>query len=148
MLVPQFVRELVPGARIGFFLHIPFPASEVFRTLPNRERLLEGMLGADLVGFHTAAYVRHFGASLLRIVGIAVDVDRVRVGERTVRLGGFPVGIDAARVARLAADPEVASEVSALRGSGGWAVLLGVDRVDYREGSRRRVPACDGPIHL
>src|SRR5438552_3801868 len=146
MLVPQFVRELVPGARIGFFLHIPFPASEVFRTLPNRERLLEGMLGADLVGFHTAAYVRHFGASLLRIVGIAVDVDRVRVGERTVRLGVFPMGIDAARFARLAADPEVASEVSALRGSGDCAVLLAIDRLDYTKGIPRRLLAFDSLI--
>jgi len=143
MLVPQLVRELVPGARIGFFLHIPFPASEVFRTLPNREQLLEGMLGADLVGFHTAAYVRHFGASLLRILGVAVDVDRVRVGERTVRLGVFPMGIDAARFARLAADPEVASEVSALRGSGECAVLLAIDRLDYTKGIPRRLLAFD-----
>ena len=141
MLVPQLVRELVPGARIGFFLHIPFPASEVFRTLPNREQLLEGMLGADLVGFHTAAYVRHFGASLLRILGVAVDVDRVRVGERTVRLGVFPMGIDAARFARLAADPEVASEVSALRGSGDCAILVAVDRLDYTKGIPRRLLA-------
>src|SRR5439155_764784 len=133
----------VPGARIGFFLHIPFPASEVFRTLPNREQLLEGMLGADLVGFHTAAYVRHFGASLLRILGVAVDVDRVRVGERTVRLGVFPMGIDAARFARLAADPEVASEVSALRGSGECAVLLAIDRLDYTKGIPRRLLAFD-----
>src|SRR3989442_4856197 len=115
MLVPQLVRELAPGARIGFFLHIPFPASDVFRTLPNRERLLEGMLGADLVGFHTAAYMRHFASSLLRILGIAVDVDRAQLGERTVRLGVFPMGIDAGRFARLGADPEVAREVSALR---------------------------------
>jgi trehalose 6-phosphate synthase/phosphatase len=143
MLVPQFVRELVPGARIGFFLHIPFPGSEVFRTLPNRERLLEGMLGADLVGFHTAAYMRHFASSLLRILGIAVDVDRAQLEERTVRLGVFPMGIDAARFARLAADPEVAREVSALRGSGDCAVLLAIDRLDYTKGIPRRLLAFD-----
>src|SRR6059058_2167106 len=143
MLVPQLVRELVPGARIGFFLHIPFPGSEVFRTLPNRERLLEGMLGADLVGFHTAAYMRHFASSLLRILGIAVDVDRAQLGERTVRLGVFPMGIDAARFARVAADPEVAREVSALRGSGDCAVLLAIDRLDYTKGIPRRLLAFD-----
>ena len=141
MLVPQLVRELVPGARIGFFLHVPFPAAEVFRTLPDRERLLEGMLGADLVGFHTAGYMRHFAASLLRILGIAVDVDRAQVGERTVRLGVFPMGIDAGRFARLAADPEVASEVSALRGSGDCAILVAVDRLDYTKGIPRRLLA-------
>src|SRR5206468_765149 len=143
MLVPQLVRELVPGARIGFFLHIPFPASDVFRTLPNRERLLEGMLGADLVGFHTAAYMRHFASSLLRILGIAVDVDRAQLGERTVRLGVFPMGIDAGRFARLATDPEVAREVSALRGSGGCALLLAIDRLDYTKGIPRRLLAFD-----
>src|SRR5437899_12924232 len=110
MLVPQLVRELVPGARLGFFLHIPFPASEVFRTLPNREQPLEGMLGADLLGFHTAASGRPFGASLLRILGIAVDVDRAQLEGRTVRVGVFPMGIDAGRFARLGADRELARE--------------------------------------
>ena len=142
MLVPKLVRELVPGARIGFFLHIPFPASEVFRTLPYREQLLEGMLGADLVGFHAAAYMRHFASSLLRILGIAVDVDRVQV-ERTVRLGVFPMGIDAARFARLAADPVVVSEVTALRGAGDCAILLAIDRLDYTKGIPRRLLAFD-----
>ena len=64
MLVPALIRERVPDARIGFFLHIPFPAPEVFRTLPWRQRLLEGLLGADLVGFHTGAYVRQFANAL------------------------------------------------------------------------------------
>src|SRR5947207_1652048 len=105
--------------------------------------LLEGLLGADLVGFHTAAYMRHFASSLLRILGIAVDVDRAQLGERTVRLGVFPMGIDAARFARVAADPEVAREVSALRGSGDCAVLLAIDRLDYTKGIPRRLLAFD-----
>ncbi len=143
MLVPQFVRELVPGACIGFFLHIPFPAWDVFRTLANREQLLEGLLGADLVGFHTAAYMRHFGASLLRILGIAPDVDRAQVGERTIHLGVFPMGIDAEHFARRAADPDVASEVRALRGAGDCAILLAIDRLDYTKGIPRRLLAFD-----
>src|SRR5713101_1235232 len=105
--------------------------------------MLVGMLGADLVGFHTAAYMRHFASSLLRILGIAVDVDRAQLEERTVRLGVFPMGIDAARFARLAADPEVAREVSALRGSGDCAVLLAIDRLDYTKGIPRRLLAFD-----
>jgi trehalose 6-phosphate synthase/phosphatase len=91
-LVPKLLRARPPEARIGFFLHIPFPASGVFRILPVRERLLEGLLGADLVGFHTAAYMRHFAPSRLRILGIAADVDRVRFDGREVRLGVLPDG--------------------------------------------------------
>ncbi len=143
MLVPQLIRELVPGARIGFFLHIPFPGWDLFRALPNREQLLEGMLGADLVGFHTASYMRHFSASLLRILGIGVDVDRAQVGDRTVRLGVFPMGIDAERFARRAADPEVASEVRALRGAGDCAIMVAIDRLDYTKGIPRRLLAFD-----
>ena len=80
MLVPQLVRERVPDARIGFFLHIPFPSSEIFRMLPQRERMLEGLLGADLVGFHTATYVRHFVSSVLRLLGASTEVDRIALG--------------------------------------------------------------------
>jgi trehalose 6-phosphate synthase/phosphatase len=106
MLVPQLVRERLPDARVAFFLHIPFPASEIFRTLPFRERLLEGLLGADLVGFHTAAYMRHFASSLLRILGVASDVDRVRWATREIRLGVFPMGIDPDAIASLAETPQ------------------------------------------
>jgi trehalose 6-phosphate synthase/phosphatase len=141
MLVPGMLRARLPDARIGFFLHIPFPASEVFRMLPARELLLEGLLGADLVGFHTAAYMRHFASSLLRILGIATDVDRIRVAGREVRLGVFPMGIDVAKFETLADDPAVASEVRTLRGSDVEALLVGVDRLDYTKGIPRRLLA-------
>ncbi|MCK5943226.1 MAG: trehalose-6-phosphate synthase, partial [Planctomycetes bacterium] len=72
MLLPRMLRERLPDARIGFFLHIPFPSSEVFRVLPWREQLLQGLLGADLIGFHTLGYQRHFASSLLRVLGIEV----------------------------------------------------------------------------
>src|SRR6185369_15514785 len=78
MLVPQLVRERIPDARIGFFLHLPFPSSEIFRLLPQRERVLEGLLGADLIGFHAAAFVRHFASSVLRLLGASTNVDRIR----------------------------------------------------------------------
>ena len=80
-LLPALLRERLPGARIGFFLHIPFPSEELFRTLPTRDRLLQGMLGADLVGFHTPAYLRHFATSLTDILGLTVDIDRVQLPE-------------------------------------------------------------------
>ena len=69
LLLPGLLRARIPEARIGFFLHIPFPSEELFRTLPSRERLLEGVLGADLVGFHTPTYLRHFATSLTDILG-------------------------------------------------------------------------------
>jgi trehalose 6-phosphate synthase/phosphatase len=141
MLVPRLLRDRVPDARIGFFLHIPFPASDVFRVLPARERLLEGVLGADLVGFHTAAYVRHFGSSLLRLLGLATDVDRVHLAGRTVRLGVFPMGIDPDAFAALAADDGVATEVRALRAPDDAALLVGIDRLDYTKGIPRRLLA-------
>ena len=79
MLLPAMLRARLPGARIGFFLHVPFPSSEVFRTLPWRREILSGLLGADLVGFHTFAYLRHFAASLLHVDGVEGDVLRVPV---------------------------------------------------------------------
>ena len=141
MRVPHLLRRRVPDARIGFFLHIPFPSSEVFRTLPNREHLLEGLLGADLVGFHTPAYMRHFASASLRSLGLAADVDRVRVGRREVRLGVFPMGIDAGRFAVIADKPEIAAEARSLRGADGCAILVGIDRLDYTKGIPRRLLA-------
>jgi len=141
MRVPHLLRERVPDARIGFFLHVPFPSSEVFRTLPFREPLLEGLLGADLIGFHTAAYVRHFASSLLRTLGVATDVDRVRWGSREVALGIFPMGIDAAAFAAQADTAEVRAEAAALRRPEGCAVLVGIDRLDYTKGIPRRLLA-------
>jgi trehalose 6-phosphate synthase/phosphatase len=143
MLVPQLLRARVPEASIGFFLHTPFPTSEVVRILTARDCLLEGVLGADLIGFHTAAYVRHFASSLLRILGIATDVDRALVGDRTVRLGVFPMGVDPDRFARLAADATVAAEVRALRQPPEPAVLVGVDRFDGTTGVPRRLAALE-----
>ena len=141
MLVPEMLRTYLPDARIGFFLHIPFPSSETFRTLPFRERLLEGLLGADLVGFHTAAYARHFVSALLLLLGHAARVDRVQVGEREVRIGVFPMGVDAGRWGRLVDVPAVADEVARLRPDEGLRLLVGIDRLDYTKGIPRRLLA-------
>ncbi|GEJ55727.1 bifunctional alpha,alpha-trehalose-phosphate synthase (UDP-forming)/trehalose-phosphatase [Anaeromyxobacter diazotrophicus] len=140
MLVPAMLRERLPGARIGFFLHIPFPSSEIFRLLPQRERLLEGLLGADLLGFHTSTFVRHFASSALRLVGATTEVDRVRWRGREVRLGVFPMGIDAAHFDALARSPEVEERARAHRAEG-TPILLGIDRLDYTKGIQRRLLA-------
>src|ERR687889_940292 len=141
LLLPDLLRRRFPDARIGFFLHIPFPAEELFRTLPERERVLRGMLGADLVGFHTPAYLRHFAASLTQILGLTVDIDRVQLSDREVRLGVFPMGIDAQSFRTMAQAPGMDAEVRALRGDHNLKLLVGVDRLDYTKGIPRRLLA-------
>ena len=144
MLLPWLLRKRLPDAPIGFFLHIPFPSSEVFRVLPWRREILRGLLGADLVGFHTRAYLRHFATSVTRIDGIEVRDDRVHVEDRTIRLGVFPMSVDTAAFEALARDPEVAAEAAAIReDAGGRRILLGVDRLDYTKGIPRRLLALD-----
>lgn len=141
LLLPQKIRDRCPGARIGFFLHIPFPSSEVFRTLPHREALLRGVLGADLIGFHTTAYLRHFASTALHLLGGRTDIDRVSYEGREIRLGVFPMGVDAQEIGATAADLAVESEVSDIRGDGSVRILLGIDRLDYTKGIPRRLLA-------
>jgi trehalose 6-phosphate synthase/phosphatase len=144
MLVPAMLRERLPQAAIGFFLHIPFPASEVFRILPWRREVLRGLLGADLLGFHTFSYLRHFLTSLVHLEGIETRIDRVQLGNRTVRLGVFPMSVDVAGFETLARDPEVIDQAAAIRqDAGGRAILLGVDRLDYTKGIPRRLVAVE-----
>ena len=146
MLVPALLRKRLPRARIGFFLHIPFPAEEVYRTLPNREDLLRGLLGADLIGFHTTVYLRHFASALLLLLGLPTEVGRIRLGDRDVRLGVFPMGIDAKRVTELAGRPEVAEEVARIR-AGSELVLVAIDRLDYTKGVPQRLLAFEHLLH-
>jgi trehalose 6-phosphate synthase/phosphatase len=144
MLLPALLRARLPEARIGFFLHIPFPSSEVFRILPWRREVLTGLLGADLVGFHTFAYLRHFLASLLHVDGVEPDIDRVRLADREVHLGVFPMGVDAGRFGELARDPSVLARAEEIRrDAGGRQIVLGVDRLDYTKGIPRRLHAIE-----
>ena len=146
LLLPDLLRKRLPDARIGFFLHIPFPSEELFRTLPERDRVLRGLLGADLVGFHTPAYLRHFAASLTQL-GLTVEIDKVQLTDREVRLGVFPMGIDAAAFTTLAEDPAVLAEATALRGDESVRLLVGVDRLDYTKGIPRRLLSYEKMLH-
>ena len=144
MRLPALLRARLPDARIGFFLHIPFPSDELFATLPAREAVLRGLLGADLVGFHTAAYARHFAESVTRVLGLPATPEAVAVDGRTVRVGVFPMGVDAAVYAARAARPEVDAEVAALAPDAAGhdlALFVGVDRLDYTKGIPRRLLA-------
>jgi trehalose 6-phosphate synthase/phosphatase len=141
MLLPALLRERLPGARIGFFLHTPFPSSELFRILPWRRELLAGVLGADLVGFHVYDYLRHFRQAAQRVLGVEIEADKILFEEREVALGVFPIGIDADRFYRGAtSDPAVKAELAMLgREARGRRLLLGVDRMDYSKGIPERL---------
>jgi len=142
MLLPAMLRERLPDARIGFFLHIPFPSSEVFRILPWRTPILEGLLGADVIGFHTLTYMRHFAGSLLRTLGLESQVDRLTYQGRAIRLGAFPMGVDADSFATMADSVDVLAATDTIRKEANdRKILLGVDRLDYTKGLPRRLLA-------
>ena len=94
MLLPSLIREKLPNISIGYFQHIPFPSFEIFRLLPWRMELLEGILGADLIGFHTYDYQRHFMSCVRRLLGHETFFNRIRLDERIVKIDAFPKGID------------------------------------------------------
>ncbi len=141
MLVPELVRKRLPCARIGFFLHIPFPSSELFRTLPERDAILAGLLGADLIGFHTTAYLRNFASALLRSLGVSTEIDRLTWRGRSIRLGCFGMGIDARGFDAMARDASVLERAREVRADGETKILLGIDRLDYTKGVPRRLLA-------
>ena len=141
MLLPELLREAAPQARIAFFLHTPFPSSDMFRLLPRRAELLSGLLGADAVAFHTHEYLQNFRHSLLRILGLRSRMDRVDTGSRVVRLEAHPIGIAAGEFTNLAeGDRQVQGVIADLRHRfEGQRVLLAVDRLDYTKGIPERL---------
>ena len=151
MLVPQMVREQRPGLSIGFFLHIPFPSYEIFRTMPWRREVLRGLLGADLIGFHTYDYERHFLSSARRLLGLEVSFNEIHLEERVVKVDSFPMGIDYKKFHEAAArhrDMEP-GEVSDLQNrldthkasTPNAKFFLSIDRLDYTKGIARRIKA-------
>ena len=110
MLLPGILRNNFPDLSIGFFLHIPFPSYEIFRTLPWRSDLLLGILGADQVGFHTYGYMRHFLSAAYRICGFEHHIGKVTTTNRVVNVDVFPMGIDYNKYAALPSVSELADE--------------------------------------
>ncbi len=147
-LVPALLRQRCPGARIGFFLHVPFPGPEIFRILPRRNEVLRGMLGADVVGFHTAGYAYSFAYSCSQLLGLELSGDVLSDDGRPVRVAAFPIGIDANAFAARAATPEVRARAEAIRADAhGKKLLLSVDRFDYTKGHVRRILAFERLLH-
>ncbi len=144
MLLPELVRERLPDARIGFFLHIPFPSFEVFSLLPWREEIVEGLLGADLIGFHTYDCVKHFLDSVRRLLGYEHTLGQITTSNRVVKVDAFPMGIDYERFATVVTTPEVQKEIKKIRRkSGNRKVILSIDRMDYTKGIPQRLEAFD-----
>ncbi|HEX3787672.1 MAG TPA: trehalose-6-phosphate synthase [Pseudonocardiaceae bacterium] len=151
-LVPAMLRDQRPDLRIGFFLHIPFPPVELFMQLPWRTEIIRGLLGADLVGFHLPGGAQNFLWLARRLVGLepsraAVGVrtrpGSVQFGNRTVRVGAFPISIDASGIDALSRRRDVVTRAKQLRADLGdpKAILLGVDRLDYTKGIDVRLRA-------
>jgi len=144
MLLPQLLREKIADLEIGFFLHIPWPSFELFRLLPWREDILNGLLGADLIGFHTYDYVRHFLSSVCRIVGFEHTLGKLHVNNRIVRVDAFPMGIAYDKYAQAENEPEVRNEVKKIVGTiGKRKIIISIDRLDYTKGIPQRLEAFD-----
>jgi trehalose 6-phosphate synthase/phosphatase len=143
MLLPQMLRAELPDAAIGFFLHIPFPSSEIFPILPRREELLQGLLGADLVAFQTHGHLQQFRAALLRVLGLESKIAEVAVGGRPIRLEAHPIGIAPEQYTDLLNRDETTAQLHAEWAARyrGRRVLLAVDRLDYTKGIPERLRA-------
>jgi len=143
-LVPQLLRDLRPDLRIGFFLHIPFPPTELFQQLPWRRQILEGLLGADLVGFQLLGGAQNFVRLVRQRVGHKTHRDLVYLPDgRTVRAAAFPISIDVADLESLARSPRVQARAAEIRQALGdpRRIFLGVDRLDYTKGIHARLRA-------
>jgi trehalose 6-phosphate synthase/phosphatase len=144
MLLPALIRKRAPTNSIGFFLHIPFPNYEVYRLLPNvwRKALLEGLLGSDVIGFHTHDYRTYFLRSVLRVVGIDDKMGEVLYHKRLVKIDTFPMGIDYDKYHSASKKLDVHREKKQVREHlAGVKSILSIDRQDYSKGILNRLDA-------
>lgn len=142
MLLPELVRAARPDALIGFFLHIPFPSYEIYRLLPQRKDLLRGLLGADVIGFHTYSYARHFMRSVQHMLGYEPSLGTINLDDRVVHTDAFPISIDYKKFAKNPGRRSVkklAKSFDLLQQK--HKVVLSVDRADYSKGIPQRLDA-------
>ncbi|MFH1562680.1 MAG: bifunctional alpha,alpha-trehalose-phosphate synthase (UDP-forming)/trehalose-phosphatase [Nitrospirota bacterium] len=142
MLLPKLLRERMPEVSIGFFLHIPFPPYDIFRLLPNtwRLKILEGLLGADLSGFHTIEYTQNFLRCVLRLLGYDNNIGEINIGERILKADTFPMGINFEKFFAAQDNIQIQKEIKDLQEHfGGKKIILSVDRLDYTKGILNRL---------
>lgn len=142
MLLPGMIREKIPDATIGFFLHIPFPPFELFRLIPWRKEILSGLIGSDLIGFHTFEYLRYFLNNIRRILGYEHEMMQIKARNRIVKVDTFPMGIDYHRFADATTRPQVKKEIAKIRKDiTKGKIILSIDRLDYTKGVPLRLRA-------
>jgi trehalose 6-phosphate synthase/phosphatase len=144
MLLPSLLRKKHPNMAIGFFLHTPFPSSDIFRLLPWREEILHGLLEADLLGFHTYNYVHNFLMTVSRLLSLNHTLGKIIVGDHMVKVDSFPIGIDYPRFANAENRPKVQASIQNLsRKLGKTRKILSIDRLDYTKGVLHRLKGFD-----
>nr|WP_199157681.1 bifunctional alpha,alpha-trehalose-phosphate synthase (UDP-forming)/trehalose-phosphatase [Pedobacter sp. ASV2] len=144
LLLPGILRNQLPEATIGFFQHIPFPSYEIFRLIPWREELLNGLIGADLIGFHTYDDVRHFISTATRLLPVNSSSNVLNSNERQIVVEAFPMGIDFNKFSSLASQQEVKDKVKSFReGKENVKIILSIDRLDYSKGILERLKALE-----
>ncbi|KAK3994362.1 putative glycosyltransferase [Cladorrhinum sp. PSN332] len=142
LLLPSMLRQRSPHMYISFYLHSPFPSSEFLRCLPRRKEVLEGVLGANLVGFQSYSYARHFASCCTRILGFPSDTAGVDAYGARVEVGVFPIGIDATKVATIAYQDSVTENVHKLKERfAGKKMIVGRDRLDSVRGVAQKLMA-------
>ncbi len=134
------LRDAKEGLNIGYFHHIPFPSYELFRILPERADILNGLLGADMIAFHTHGYMRHFVSTVERVMGLQFDLDKVLQGNRLIQVDSLPMGINYQMYHNAIENPEVKKNADRLRKEyGNYKLILSVDRLDYSKGIMHRL---------
>lgn len=142
MFLPKCLKDRDSNMKVGWFLHTPFPSSEIHRTLPSRSELLRAVLAADLVGFHTYDYARHFVSACTRILGLEGTPEGVEDQGKLTRVAAFPIGIDSERFIKALELPEVKKHIKELKERfSGRKVMLGVDRLDMIKGIPQKILA-------
>ena len=148
LLLPALVRKELPDVSIGFFLHIPFPSHEMFRLIPWRYELLEGMLGADLIGLHTFDDVRHFISAATRVLPVTTSSNVITSGERLIVTEAFPIGIDDNKYALLPKQKDVIQQIEQVKETfKDTKLILSIDRLDYSKGILQRLQAFELLLH-
>lgn len=134
-LAPKMIKELNPKLKVGFFLHVPFPSSEIWRQLPCREDILESLIHADLLGFHDFSYLRHFVSSVYNLLGIHSSLLEIKSKHNNTKLGVYPVSIDTGDFMAKASSKKTAKEIERYGlENDRFKYVLGVDRLDYSKG--------------
>ncbi|KAL0073657.1 glycosyltransferase family 20-domain-containing protein [Phycomyces blakesleeanus] len=142
LLVPQMIRAKLPDAAVGIFLHATFPSSEIFRCLTTRNEILRGILGANLVGFQTYSYARHFISSSTRVLGCESTLTGVDLDGHVASVDTFPIGIDANRVHKFRKEPGVLPKMNAIREMyADKKIIIGRDKLDSTKGVLQKLHA-------